>query len=69
LASRSVSRLSCRFSFAISCSSFFVEGIGCRAIQASRLFTSAVRSARKSSVKSVAMTVPSTASSMIRADL
>jgi hypothetical protein len=43
--------------------------MGCRAIHASRLLTSAVRSAMKPSVKSVAMTTPSTASSMIRADL
>lgn len=41
--SLSCSRLaaSCRSSLAISCSSFFVDGVGCRAIQASRLFTSA----------------------------
>jgi hypothetical protein len=44
-------------------------GSGCRAIHASRLFTSAVRSARKSSVKSVAMTARSTAASMNRADV
>lgn len=55
-----------RSSLAISCSGFVFEGIGCRAMHASRPCNPVVSSVMLSAVDRLAIAVPRTVSSMVR---